>query len=346
MKSVDANSLHKIYKPVYGLEHIIILAQESLPTAPFKVNLLCLGFKEDMPKDKELAETLFLELVHYCIPHPVIEKRKKQALDEGKDEARLYSELLREARSLFMKYKLESAIKKKSGETEEKFEQRVRNANSRYGEVGELISYCIAIHFLKASQLVSKMALKTSSEMPVFGLDGIHATIDADGTLTVFYLESKITREFDSGSEQFSKSVSGFEIDRNGRRNEYRIIQDLSNLESLEGEERSKAINYFNPYSSQSSNVRERFIGIIAYSEKNYSNKLPINDEAPLSIHFEHFKNGYTSSYQEKINTLTSDLTKAGATLQKCRAYIFALPDVDNFKLDFAKELSGEHFSA
>ncbi len=35
----------------------------------------------------------------------------------------------------------------KNGEPPEKFEQRVKNANLRYGEVGELISYCIAIHF-------------------------------------------------------------------------------------------------------------------------------------------------------------------------------------------------------
>ncbi|HHC0014670.1 hypothetical protein ACV2G1_09335 [Salmonella enterica subsp. enterica serovar Nottingham] len=125
MKSEDTNSLHKIYNPVYGLDNIVLLAQECQSTDPVKVNLLCLGFKEDLPKDKELAETLFLELVHYCIPHPVIAKRKALSQTEGKDEARLYSELAREARSLFMKYKLESTLTIKKGETQEKFEQRV-----------------------------------------------------------------------------------------------------------------------------------------------------------------------------------------------------------------------------
>ncbi|MBN3100190.1 DUF1837 domain-containing protein [Pectobacterium brasiliense] len=346
MKSEDTNSLHKIYNPIYGLDNILLLAQECQHTDPLKVNLLCLGFKEDLPKEKELAETLFLELINYCIPHPVLKKRKELALSEGKSEARLYSELIRDARSLFMKYKLESSLTKNNEETQEKFDQRVKNANVRYGEVGELISYCIAIHFLKAAQLVSKMALKTSSEMPVFGLDGIHATIDSDGSLNVFYLESKMTREFNSGSEQFSKSVSGFESDRHGRRNEYRIIQDLSNLESLDGEERIKAVNYFDPYSSESSNVRERFIGIIAYSEKIYNNKLKIDDNKPLSIHTEHFIKNYISTYEDKTNTLTENLIKSGATPQRCRVYILALPDVDSFKLDFAKELSGEHFTA
>lgn len=99
-----------------------------------------------------------------------------------------------------------------------------------------------------------------------------------------------MTGEFDSGSEQFSKSVSGFESDRNSRRNEYRILQDLSNLESLEGEERKKAIQYFDPYSNESSNVRERFVRIIAYNEESYKSKIAIDDESPLSIHLDHFK--------------------------------------------------------
>ncbi len=244
-----------------------------------------------------------------------------------------------------MKYKLESTLTIKKGETQEKFEQRVKNANLRYGEVGELISYWYSNPFFqKAAQLVlRRMALKTSSEMPVFGLDGIHATVDDEGTLTVFYLESKMTREFTSGSEQFSKSVSGFENDRKSRRNEYRILQDLSNLESLEGEERKKAVQYFDPYSSESSNVRERFVGIIVYNEEAYKNKIAIDDESPLSIHLDHFKKSYIGSYKDKVKIITEDLSKAGATPQKCRAYIFALPDVDAFKLDFAKELSGEH---
>ncbi|RRS11635.1 DUF1837 domain-containing protein, partial [Escherichia coli] len=77
---------------------------------------------------------------------------------------------------------------------------------------------------------------------------------------------------------------------RNSRRNEYRILQDLSNLESLEGEERQKAIQYFDPYSNESSNVRERFVRIIAYNEESYKSKIAIDDESPLSIHLDHFK--------------------------------------------------------
>ncbi len=83
----------------------------------------------------------------------------------------------------------------------------------------------------------------------------------------------------------------------------------------------------------------------IVYNEEAYKNKIAIDDESPLSIHLDHFKKSYIGSYKDKVKIITEDLSKAGATPQKCRAYIFALPDVDAFKLDFAKELSGEHFS-
>lgn len=53
------------------------------------------------------------------------------------------------------------------------------------------------------------MALKTSSEMPVFGLDGIHATIDSKGTLTVFYLESKMTGSLIAVLNNFQNQLVG-----------------------------------------------------------------------------------------------------------------------------------------
>ncbi|MCQ6592540.1 SAVED domain-containing protein [Escherichia coli] len=51
-----------------------------------------------------------------------------------------------------------------------------------------------------------------------------------------------------------------------------------------------KAIQYFDPYSNESSNVRERFVRIIAYNEESYKSKIAIDDESPLSIHLDHFK--------------------------------------------------------
>ncbi|MEN4946406.1 Hachiman antiphage defense system protein HamA [Pseudomonas proteolytica] len=44
----------------------------------------------------------------------------------------------------------------------------------------------MAIHHLGAAQLVAKMSLKTSSNMPVHGLDGIHASVKDGGAKRFF----------------------------------------------------------------------------------------------------------------------------------------------------------------
>jgi hypothetical protein len=43
---------------------------------------------------------------------------------------------------------------------------------SRASEVGEVLAYCVTQHYLSAAQVAAKMALKTSSNMPVHGLAG------------------------------------------------------------------------------------------------------------------------------------------------------------------------------
>lgn len=330
--SLNESSFNKIYTPISGFDNIVIKVHEiSIQSTP-KLSLLCLSFNEDLPKEKEFISTIFYELINYCIPKPKLLKEQERAKKMGKSTPTLYMELFKEARDSFIAYKNTIAN-----------EDNQKNNNIRYAEIGELIAYCIAITYLKAAQLVSKMALKTNSEMPVFGLDGIHASIGENGELTVFYLESKMTRKYEDGIEQYSKSVAGFENSSKNKSNEYRIIKDLSNLDALEGDEREKAKNYFDPYSTESSEVRERFVGILTHSDACYQIKIPIDDEKPIDIHFENFKNNYMKSVEEKANKLAKSFMKNEVTASKCRTFMFAVPDIDLLKEYFAKEMTGEH---
>lgn len=92
-------------------------------------------------------------------------------------------------------------------------------------------------------------------------------------------------------------------------------------------EERKRQYNTFDPYSNESSNVRERFVGIIAYNEESYKSKIAIDDESPLSIHLTTLK--ITSALLKKNKNYYERSRQKREQLQKCRAYIFALPDVD-----------------
>ncbi len=302
------------------------LAVESNASDSPKVDLLYLKFKEDRPSENELVEVIFHQLINYALP---AKKRAKiYDLNGNILDTSQHMKLFSEARRSFIAYNASNPS---------------QQSENRYSEVGELISFCVASQYLSAAQIAAKMALKTNSEMPVFGLDGIHARFESDNTLTVYYLESKMTSEASGGAKQYADSAAKFEEDRKHKLNEYRIVRDLSNLDALEGEERELVIDYFDPYSSQNEKIRERFVGIIVYSENLYEDKLEVNDEQPLDIHENHFRANYLKQYDDMKEYVRKYLVKSGATLGKSRAFYIAVPSTKTIKKLFAGEMSGEH---
>lgn len=313
--------------PIANFDTVLKAAVNSVPSDPLKLDLLYLRFHEDRPKVNELAEILFQELINYAIPKQKLNEQLARDSKAGVSVSTSWMRLCSEAKRLFIKYNSNS---------------KAKNANIRYGEVGEVLAYCVAIHFLSAGQIAAKMALKTNSEMPVFGLDGIHAMVDKNGELWVYFLESKMTRTASAGAKQYADSAAKFEEDRAHKLNEYRIVRDLSNLDSIEGAAREQAIEYFDPYSKSSSTVRERFVGIIAHTENLYQNKIDVDDTAPIDIHETTFISNYSLFHKKRVDELNKYLIKSGATVSKARAIFVAIPNVDKFKELFAKEMSGE----
>jgi hypothetical protein len=302
-------------------------AVESQPTHAPRVDLLFVRFKEATPDENGLAEVVCNQVINYVIP-----KRKMAevvgTITADPSDMSVFSKLTSEARRAFIAFKSNTP----SGQPQ-----------PRYSEVGEVIAFCLASHYLSAGQVAAKMALKTNSEMPIFGLDGIHIRAEADGTLTVFFLESKMVGDPKSGGEQYAQSAALFEGDRRHKLNEQRIARDLSNLDMLEDAVKEAAIEYFNPYSDQQASVRERFVGVIIYSEPAYADKLKVTDATPVDSHQKHFVEKYEQLSTQFAHELAAALTKKGAVLGKCRAFYLAVPSVPRLKELFAKEMSNEH---
>lgn len=187
------------------------------------------------------------------------------------------------------------------------------------------------------------MALKTNAEMPVFGLDGIHASLGTDKVLVVYFLESKMVLSAKDGGKQYAKSAAGFAKDRRHELNEQRIARDLSNLDVLDEGAKAAAIDYFNPYSDKREKVRERFIGAIVYTEEIYKKGIPVNDATPVEAHLENFLKQFTLLHPEFAGDLDAAIKKEGAEPGKCRAFFLAVPCVAQLNELFAKEMSDEH---
>ncbi|KRA41609.1 hypothetical protein ASD72_16225 [Pseudoxanthomonas sp. Root630] len=286
--------------------------------------MLFVRFREDEPQLREFIDVLSDQLVNYVIP---LAKRKAANAagaqsSTGADTA-LHTRLQREATNLLIRYQEEN--------------------KARYGEVGELISYAVAVRFLDAPQIGSKMALKTSSQMPVHGVDGLHIRLEDDGTATLFLLESKLSPSSSDATREFCDSASKYQKDASARKNELRIITDLSNLDSLPEPLRSEIKDYFDPYAESGASLkrRERHVGSLTFSESSYAQRIPVEQGQSISAHEDHFSSLYAEKSEQISKLLAKQALAKGLDLAKCEVFLIAVPDINGLKTAFAEANSG-----
>lgn len=285
------------------------------------LRLLHLRFNEDIPDIDGLADHLSSASMDY-----VLSRRRRDAfyleLSKAKNSSlRAVPKMMRAVKDAFIEFR--SAYPE------------------RASEVGEVLAYSVALHHLGAAQLVSKMSLKTSHNMPVHGLDGIHARFEG-GVLTVFFLESKVTSTASSGGRDYAKSLAGFGSNKKQYLREYALIGDVGNLDVLKGEEREQLLEFLNPYSTKDFPKRERSIGVICYSEnKLFANTIPVDDGDPRK-HEEHFASLYSADRYRHQKNLLNQLEKHGVTAAKCVVYLVAVPDVAVLREEFYRAIGIE----
>ncbi len=128
------------------------------------------SFLAGAPTVKEFVDLLYWSIVPYCLPRKV--REQKQALYEQTQDMRYMSELIDQAKGLFAK---------------------ARSTIAKAGEPGEVALFVLTEAVLGAPQIACKMYLKTNSEMPVHGSDGVHISFDKEGQLLrLFWGESKL----------------------------------------------------------------------------------------------------------------------------------------------------------
>lgn len=286
------------------VEHVF--DPDSLPPT----SLLHPRFKEDIPLVSDLAAFLWRQCFFYALP-----RRKQKKLKDSMDaDPSMSLEVWRIVKSAFMEYSMKNP--------------------SRSSEVAEVIAYVLVQHLLKAPQVAAKMALKTSANMPVHGLDGIHAAFDA-GAMTIFFLEAKLSYAANAGAKAYAESAKEFLSDRKQYLREYEIVSDLGNLDALSGDEREAALEYFNIMDQPRLKRRERYVGVVCYSEKkNYANKIPVGP-GPIEKHEDHFADLLRSELERFRKAALKHLTANGADPAKCFVFFLAVPDVNQLRRDF-----------
>lgn len=318
MTAVRETAFDELLDPIDGIENVLkeVTAEPKLE----QPRLLFLRMHAEEPQVDALAELLTDLLVDYAIPL----KKRQQANVVGinsktRGRTATHMRLYREAKRLLIEYE---------------------EANrGRYGELGELLSFAVAIHYLGAAQVGSKMALKTSRGMPVHGVDGLHVRPNEDGTVTFFMLESKIVPNAADASRDMVESITDYRADRGKKLNELRLIHDLSNLDALSEEQREVAKSFFNVYEGSGSHLRRRdiHVGSLVFSEDAYKDRLPVDHSKPITIHEDHVEEQYKAKHSRFMENLTRQAEAKKLDLGNCIVFLIAVPDVNELKRIFSE---------
>lgn len=270
-------------------------------------------FNEDKPQIDALARFLWKQSVNYALS-----RRRRVAflkiLQTSSADLSAAADIIQVVRNVFIEFR--------------------KQYPSRASEVGEVLAYCIALHHLKAAQVAAKMSLKTSPNMPVHGLDGIHAIFENDA-LTVYFLESKLSQSANDGVREYAESVAGFLKDEKQYLREYELVGELGNLDSLEGDARELMLQHFDVVGKPNIHRRERSVGVICYSEKkHFANTIPVSD-GPIDAHEKHFAGNYAQERTHHQQAALKHLQAQGADPNKCIVFFVAVPDVDALREKF-----------
>lgn len=293
-------------------KHVAVAARSADPAAP-ATTLMHVRLQENLPNVHSLSEYLWTRAANYALSRKRRQEFRDQILADPEADVSVATLIVRAARDAFVEF---------------------REAHpNRASEVGELLAYCIAIEQLDAAQLAAKMSLKTNSNMPVHGWDGIHAAVE-DGFLVIYFLESKLSQSANAGAADFAESVAKFFTDKKQYRREYSVVKDLGNFDTLEPASKAVALRYFDVFASPDDvHKQERYVGVVLYSDdKTFKALPPVAKGQGPGFHEKALGDSLTKLLAHHQNAALKHLEKQGADPGKCLLYFVAVPDTSEVR--------------
>lgn len=172
-----------------------------------------------------------------------------------------------EAQERDRKFRTNSAMAALQAEAEANF-----TGLAKTGEPGELLLFLFAERFLKIPHLLSKMDLKTSSQMHYHGADGVYADVGEDGVLRLFWGEAKVYKSIGQAVQSCMESLGPFLSEDNKpdatRNRDLVLLRDKADLDDPQ---LTKAImRYFDRTKIESKRVRHCGVALIGFDVNFY----------------------------------------------------------------------------
>ncbi len=156
------------------------------------------------------------------------------------------------------------------------------------GEGGELLLYLLAQRFLKLPQILCKMDLKSDPQVHYHGADGVYAGVTPEGTLKLYWGESKVYAKAADAITACLKSLAPYlvEDEHEGAERERDLIL-LSDKADLNDEELTAALRkYFDRSSPMSNRVRYCGVALVGFGVPFYPDEgaVGVADEIAAAV--------------------------------------------------------------
>jgi hypothetical protein len=273
-----------------------------------------LTFKNGQPSIDDFIDFIYWKVIYFCIPY----SKRKSYVDKFKSTSdfRHWQELSDKAKELFI---------------------RAKTQQFTTGEPGELILFILLEAVMNAPQIVCKMHLKTSTNMPVHGSDAIHISYDEDtDMLCLYWGESKLRNEISTALDETCASIVNFISDTEAeapRERDLEIIRD--HITIVDDNLKAEILKYLDPYEPESNNIEECFACFVGF-EYSLLSQLHALDKNQLVKQFE-------SKYLERAISATKlfrDKIKE-KNIKHLRFIFFLIPfkDLKELRSKFLKKL-------
>lgn len=131
------------------------------------------------------------------------------------DYARMVESLIESVADFSISRKTKEKYQSSPMTLSQKAREKFRNYKENKGELGEFLLFCFLEGHLNAPKILSKLELKTSTNMYVNGSDGIHFLKLPSGNYQLIFGESKLYDDLTTGLRDAFQSINDFVKEEN-----------------------------------------------------------------------------------------------------------------------------------
>lgn len=278
-----------------------------------------LAFQDNRPTQDEFINFIYYKIIPFCLPRKYIKYCRDKLKETGNE--RWFHEPVDAAKQLFIKAK---------------------EKNVHSGEPGEVVLFTFLEGLLGAPRIVTKMNLKTNSNMEVYGSDAIHMKYDdAQRCLTIYWGEAKLYSELSNALEKIAESIKNFRdkthnSDSSQRDFDIQIIQNHHDLDSSDDETTQKALLAFlDPYSEYYNDLKEVHACLAIWNWNFYKELSNYPPDQAENI----FKNKYLERIKTACNLFLNKIENKSLKAYRFHFFLLPISDIVEFRNQFCKKI-------